>query len=250
MNTYAFLSGLPRTGSTLLSSILSENPAIHAEGNSAVCQLMWDMQESCLGPAFEQISATSRQGTIADMVSAIPGIYYKDVENKLIIDKCRSWTIPANMALIRQFITAKPKVIVLIRPIDEIVKSFASLHIKNGKEFNFDHLLKDYSEPVMRSFAGVMEAKASGNDEFLFVSYADLTTDTRNTLKTVYDFLELPVFEHDLETIVNRHPENDEVYGLMGQHDVRSTIGVVETEIELPASAKAKCDYLNQLLFA
>lgn len=249
MNTYAFLSGLPRTGSTLLSSILSENPAIHAEGNSAVCQLMWDSWESCRGNAFEQLSATGRHGTIADMVSAIPGIYYKHVEDKLIIDKCRSWTIPANMTLIRQFITTKPKVIVLIRPIDEIVKSFAALHIKNGKDFDFDHLLRDYSEPVMRSFAGVMEAKASGSDEFLFVTYADLTSDTRNTLKKIYEFLEMPVFEHDLENIVNRHPENDEVYGLMGQHDVRSSVGVVETNVELPASAKAKCDYLNQLLF-
>lgn len=250
MNTFAFLSGLPRTGSTLLSSILSENPAIHAEGNSAVCQLMWDSWESCRGNAFEQLSATSRQGTIADMVSAIPGIYYKNVENKLILDKCRSWTIPANMTLIRQFITTKPKVIVLIRPIDEIVKSFAALHTRNDKEFNFDHLLQDYSEPMMRSFAGVMEAKASESDAFLFVTYADLTSDTCNTLNKIYEFLEMPVFEHDLENIVNRHPENDEVYGLMGQHDVRSSVGVVEANVELPSSAKAKCDYLNQLLFS
>ena len=211
---------------------------------------MWDMWESCRGNCLEQLSANSREGTIADMVSSIPDIYYKNVSDKLVLDKCRSWTIPANMNLVRQFITTQPKVIVLIRPIDEIVKSFAKLHISNGKEFDFDLMLRDYSEPLMRSFSGVMEAKASGNDEFLFVSYADLTTDTRNTLKTIYEFLELPLFEHDLETIVNRHPENDEVYGLMGQHDVRSTIGVIEAEIELPASAKAKCDYLNQLLFA
>jgi len=44
---FVCLSGLPRSGSTLLSAILSQNPLIHAEGNSAVCQLMWDMQMSC-----------------------------------------------------------------------------------------------------------------------------------------------------------------------------------------------------------
>lgn len=29
-NTYHFISGLPRTGSTLLSAILSQNPAVYA----------------------------------------------------------------------------------------------------------------------------------------------------------------------------------------------------------------------------
>ena len=41
------LSGLPRTGSTLLSAILYQNPKIHAEGNSGLCQLMWDLEVSC-----------------------------------------------------------------------------------------------------------------------------------------------------------------------------------------------------------
>ncbi len=40
---FYFISGLPRTGSTLLSSILYQNPLIHTEGNSALCQLMWDI---------------------------------------------------------------------------------------------------------------------------------------------------------------------------------------------------------------
>ena len=43
------LSGLPRSGATLLSAILDQNPEIHAEGSSAVCQLMWDVHKSCYG---------------------------------------------------------------------------------------------------------------------------------------------------------------------------------------------------------
>jgi hypothetical protein len=58
------LSGLPRSGSTLLSSILSQNIDIHAEGNSAVCQLMWDMEVSCNTSGQEQIKANKREKTI------------------------------------------------------------------------------------------------------------------------------------------------------------------------------------------
>ena len=54
---FVFLSGLPRTGSTLLSAILSQNPKIYSEGNSAVCQLMYDMQQSCIHKAKEQLIA-------------------------------------------------------------------------------------------------------------------------------------------------------------------------------------------------
>ena len=83
------LSGLPRTGSTLLSAILSQNPEIHAEGNSAVCQLMWDMQGSIYGTANQQLIASDRLNTGIEIIKNIPNIYYKDVTASTVIDKCR-----------------------------------------------------------------------------------------------------------------------------------------------------------------
>ena len=41
-----FLAGLPRTGSTVLSAVLSQNPDIYAGTNSPVCQLMIDADAS------------------------------------------------------------------------------------------------------------------------------------------------------------------------------------------------------------
>ena len=75
-----FLSGLPRTGSTLLSAILCQTPHIHAEGNSAVCQLMWDIQQSCLTTASQQLAANDKIDVIHDLVSQVPDIYYKNIE--------------------------------------------------------------------------------------------------------------------------------------------------------------------------
>ena len=73
---FVCLSGLPRTGSTLLSAILCQNPKIHAEGNSAVCQIMWDTYCSCVNNAKEQLLANNRETTIYDIVSSIPALYY------------------------------------------------------------------------------------------------------------------------------------------------------------------------------
>jgi hypothetical protein len=76
---FVCLSGLPRTGSTLLSAILGQNPKIHAEGNSAVCQLMWDMYCSCTQNAKEQLLANNRSHTMMNLIKSIPQVYYKDI---------------------------------------------------------------------------------------------------------------------------------------------------------------------------
>lgn len=223
--TFVALSGLPRTGSTLLSAILSQNPEIRAEGNSAVCQLMWDVQQSCQGSASEQLQANNRQATQDDLVRAIPAIYYKDVTATHIVDKCRSWTLPDNMAMIRRYITDKPKVIVLTRPIDEIVQSFVRLRQDNGWTDPEAGLLDPMSEPIMRSQFGVEHARATNQGEFLFIEYAQLVDDTAAVIDSVYEFCEWEPFAHSFTGIENKHQENDLVYGLLGQHQIRPEIG-------------------------
>jgi sulfotransferase len=223
--TFVALSGLPRTGSTLLSSLLSQNPETHAEGNSAVCQLMWDMQTSCETSAGEQLAANGRAATQDALVAAIPAIYYRNVTATHIVDKCRSWTLPANMDMLRRYIPNQPRVIVLTRPLDEIVASFVKLRRANGWQGDPEMgLLDEGSEPIMRSLAGVESARELGSDEFLFIEYADLVDSTREVLTAVYDFCEWEPFAHDLDRVTNPHPENDAVYGLPGMHDVRPTI--------------------------
>jgi sulfotransferase len=226
--TFVALSGLPRTGSTLLSAILSQNPEIHAEGNSAVCQLMWDMQQSCEGGAAQQLVANRRYTDQDALVGSIPAIYYRDVRSTHIVDKCRSWTLPANMNMIRRYITDEPKVIVLTRPVDEIVESFARLRSANGWEGDPKAgLLDPESEPIMRSLMGVEIAKASNSGEFLFVEYADLISDPSSQVARIYEFCDWEPFTHDYDNVVNLHPEDDSVYGLAGMHDIRSRVGAI-----------------------
>lgn len=224
MKQFVFLSGLPRSGSTLLSAILNQNPLIHAEGNSAVCQIMWDLQQSCEISAAEQLMANNRCKTQNDLVSMVPNIYYKQIERPIIVDKCRSWTLPANMAIIRRYITDKPKVIVLTRQIGEIVNSFVSLNKRNGFDISADAFLTPHSEPLMRSNDGVEYAKANNNGEFLFIDYQDLCDYPAEVLSSIYSFCDWELFEHDFDNVINMHSENDAVYGLIGMHDIRQKV--------------------------
>jgi sulfotransferase len=246
IKNFVGLSGLPRTGSTLLSALLSQNPKIHAEGNSAVCQLMWDAQCSVLGTANQQLIASDRLDTGIELIKNIPNIYYKDITASTVIDKCRSWTLPPNMEMLNKYFEHKPKVLVLERPLIEIVRSFVTLRHANNYQGNPEEgLLDTWSEPIMRSYEGVKWAKANNNGEFLFVQYNDLINNTKTTLDTIYTFCELEFFEHDFNNIVNKHPENDEVYGMLGQHDVRPTISKRNLDVKLSKEIIAKCESLS-----
>jgi hypothetical protein len=225
---------------------LSQNPEIHAEGNSAVCQLMWDAQCSVLGTANQQLIASNRLNTGIELIKNIPNIYYKDITASTVIDKCRSWTLPDNMAMLNNYFEHKPKVLVLERPLIEIVRSFVALRQGNNYQGDPEEgLLNTWSEPIMRSYEGVKWAKANNNGEFLFVQYNDLLNNTKSTIDKIYEFCELEFFKHDFNNIVNKYPENDEVYGMLGQHDIRPTINKRDLDVKISKEIIAKCESLS-----
>ena len=239
---FVALSGLPRTGSTLLSAILSQNPNIHAEGNSAVCQLMWDMQQSVINS--EQLKATNKD-LLDALVKPIPHTYYADVAKPIVVDKCRSWTLPANVEILNRYFNNSPKIIVLVRPLVEVVASFLALRKANGWA-DMEMILEDGSEPIMRSLAGVEWARKNNNGEFLFVTYDELVDNTQASLDRIYSHCGWEPFAHDLNNIINHHKENDAVYGLIGQHDVRPQISRRTADVDLPDELIKECNRLDE----
>lgn len=219
-----FLSGLPRTGSTLLSSILCQNPNIYAGGTSPVCQLMWDMQISCQENAKQELMANNKAIIQDDLIRSIPNIYYKNTNCKYIIDKCRNWTLPANLDLIKRYITPNPKIIVLTRDIDEIVNSIVRVRKENKHLNPVENLFSKDVDFLARPLEGVEYAKNNNNGEFIFIDYHDFISNPKDTMDSIYDFFEIKRYNHYFKNIFNPYPENDLVYGLMGLHDIKPNI--------------------------
>lgn len=245
---FVCLSGLPRSGSTLLSAILSQNPKIHAEGNSPVCQLMWDMQLSCKINCKEQIGANNRASTIAELISKIPEIYYSNIDDneKIVVDKCRTWTTSDNLELLKKYIDKDIKIIVLERPVLEVVNSFCKIYDKNNKEINLSQLLALNSAPVMAPLNGLLHAKFNNEDNsFLFITYNELIENTQEIIKKIYDFCGWEYFEHDLNNIVPKYKENDNEYKLYGLHDVYPSIKKPDNTIILSQEIIDKCNYID-----
>jgi len=85
-----FISGLPSSGSTLLSGILSQNPNFHAAMSSPVAPL--------INGALEQIGAGGEFYSFFDdnkrrtLTIAIVSAYYEDCQKGVVFDTNRIWT--------------------------------------------------------------------------------------------------------------------------------------------------------------
>jgi sulfotransferase len=214
-----FLSGLPRSGSTLLTSILYQNPEIHAEGVSGLCDLMWNASQS----VERNASLNGNRRDTSNVVEKIPELYYSDVQRNIIIDKCRSWTFPLNMQVIKRYITKTPKVICCTRSIADIEKSFVNLFKANGRD---DFYSSVFADELQISAIGLNSAINENNPEvFHFVDYNNLISRPQEELEKIYNFLDIEHFEHDFNNVINTHKEDDALYGLYGMHDVRGKVG-------------------------
>jgi len=243
------LSGMIRGGATLLSAILDQNPAIHAEGNSAVCQLMWDMQQSCYGAANEQLNGAYRLHTTDDLVASIPNVYYKDISASIVMDKCRTWTLPDNMDMLKRYFKNSPKVIVLERPIIDVIKSLVAQKRRSGNSTfeMLENFTKGIDKWLIPPLTGLNWARQNNNGEFLFIKYDDLVDNPQDVLDSIYSFCGIKPFKHDLASIKNNHPDNDELFFKnAGLHDVRPTIRRRKIDVELSDEVIYRCAVLQQ----
>ncbi|HEX2676214.1 MAG TPA: sulfotransferase [Polyangiales bacterium] len=225
-----FISGLPRSGSTLLAGILRQNPRFHAHISSPVHHLYSTM-----------LAATSRKHETAPLIDAaqkrallsgvFDGYYHALHRHKLVFDTNRGWC--ARMpALAELFPDAK--LICCVRPIGWIMDSIERIARKNPFElsslFGFDAGSTVYSR-IQRVAASeglvgfaldaLREAYYGEHAErLLLVDYEALAREPAQTLARIYAFLGEPAFAHDFENVELSADEFDLPLGAPGLHAV------------------------------
>lgn len=244
MKKIFFMSGLPRSGSTLLSSILNQNPNIHSGSNSPMCGMMFNLERSIL--ASEQYAAYPKPEVLPPVIMGILENYYSDRSEDIIIDKSREWAIKEHFEVLLRNMDDDPKIILCVRDITDILASFIDIVHKNPnspsfidteiqarQEFNFyrpiddircDHLMRPKGL-IDNALYGIAYSLLEENKKYFhIVEYEDLINDTQKIIDGIYSFLDIDPFEHNFDSIENKFKENDKVFGLDGLHDVRPKI--------------------------
>ncbi len=242
--TFYFMAGLPRSGSTLLSSILNQNPKFYSGPSSPVLGAMFAVEQDFMGN--ELYHGYPKPDQVREIIGNIPHHFYSDVQQPVVFDKNRAWT--ARVPYIEGYIGEQAKILVPVRRIDEILTSILTMIHRNPFEegqprINFvDEQLIKTDVPindlnrcmyllgeggiVYESLNAIMEGFTQNmNDKMHFVDYDDLVNSPKETMENIYDFLEEEFYDHDFESISNIHREDDLItYGLSDMHEVRSKV--------------------------
>jgi sulfotransferase len=266
MKKIYYMSGLPRSGSTLISSILNQNKNIYASSNSSIVPLAATVESSII--MSESYNAYPRPKVVKKTVAGVIENFYSDRKEEYIIDKSRLVTIPEHFRCVQRNFDYKPKVIIPVRNVTDVLASFLKLVYRTpSDQENFIdkdiatlndinlYLSKDDTrvEHLMKP-KGMIDNQLYGiafmlQPEFRkyahFIEYDNLVSDTRGEIEKLYSFLEIEPFEHDYNNIKNVTPENDKVYGVVNMHTVRKTISPSTTDAKAILSEYAYNKYSN-----
>jgi sulfotransferase len=241
-----FIGGLPRTGSSLLTAILSQNPDMLSEGTSGLLGLMKNVEAIFErdGGLKHALQNTNRRYLDENLKKAIPHFYYEERSAKYVIDKNRHWVHPLAIETIKNHITDNPKIIVMLRPIQEIAESIYFIAQEN------DDIQQAYAwmyggDPLISPFDALKQGITTNKENFLFVTYDQLVLQTQETMNRIYDFFEIERFEHQLDEVDSTNVQEGD-YHLMGLHEIREKIEKREKNVELPEELLNRALYLQK----
>ncbi len=239
-----FISGLPRSGSTLLAAILRQNPRFHAMMTSPVGSIYLAMQGAL--SRKNETSVFIDEGQKRTLLGGVFENYYHAIgAQKTVFDTNRLWCAKMPQ-LVQHF--PKAKIICCVRHISWIMDSIERLERRNAFElsgiFGYDAGTTVYSRVSrlalsdgMVGFAldSLREAFYGGyGDRLALVTYEALCRDPAGTMARLYDFLGEPAFAHDFDNVEYEADEFDASLGSPGLHTVRRKVAFIDRPTILP----------------
>jgi sulfotransferase len=248
MKKLVFVSGLPRSGSTLLLNILAQNPDFQVAGTSGLVDVLlmvrnqWDQLPEM--KAMDPVESEAAKGRVLQAMLAsyhlTGSVAIRGGQTpKTVFDKSRTWL--AHLEMAEYLMGAKAKVLVPIRDIRDILASMELLWRKVSPTRQIPYEARSYlqfqSAPgrcqawmaadglVGIAYGRVRDALTRGfADRLHFVDYASLTEMPKWKMEAIYSFLEIEPFKHQFEDVEPVVKEDDFAYGFPGLHESRRKV--------------------------
>lgn len=222
MTAFHAIGGLPRSGSTLLCNILNQNPRFYASSTSCVAPAM--RQAASFLSSTDEIRSelvADRARTERRFVALLRGMmegWYSDVEQPVVFDKSRAWN--HNALLLRQ-LYPDAKLILVVRDLREVFASIEKQHRKNvamtmpggsSVAAKADAMFARPGGMIGGPVAGVEDILRRCPDNVALIKYEQLCADPSGVLRTLYEALGEPWFEHDLDNVHKHATELDALW--------------------------------------
>ena len=227
-----FLVALPRSGNTLFTSIINQNPEIVCTPNSITLEIMKDL---FLLKQTDVFLNYQDHDSLDNVLDSVFDNYYKDWPQQYIIDRGPVMT-PGNLMLMQKHYRRPFKCIVILRDLMDVLASYMKWYKNNPDAFPNRYNLNTDDEKlgmIMNKDGAVakdLEAiKNSFNypDICHFVKYDDLISRPEQEMRKIYQFIGLPYYNHQFEDLkqinVNGIGYDDKVVG-KNMHTIRNVV--------------------------
>ena len=220
---FYFLCGLPRAGNTLLTSILNQNSKIACTPNaftSIITDSISNVEET-----LEYKNAPNNK-SLRNLLKNIYPCFYHEWKQEHVIERGVAG-LPKNFEYLINYVDNELKIVFLFRPVLEVLASFVVWCRKNPSNFLESNSLNNMElcDKLMDSDGMIMKQLSclgnlmvpSNRKHGLIIHYKDLITDPKKTIKTIYNFLEIPKFNHKFTNLkqinINGLEYDDSVLG-------------------------------------
>lgn len=252
--TFHFISGLPRSGSTLLAAILRQNPRISAGMSSPILPIVKAALTS-MGSRNEFsvfITDEQRRGILRSIFRA----YYHAADGRnVVFDTNRAWC--AELGVLAELFP-QAKVICCVRQpawiLDSIERQVQRNPLEPARIFGSRMLDNVYAraDAAMTDGKGLFgfawnslrQAWASElADRLILLRYETLVAQPKQVMDKLYEALSLEPFDHDFENLDYSAPEYDQRARMPGLHDVAPRVTHLVRTTVLPPDLFRKFDY-------
>lgn len=256
-----FSSGMPRSGSTLLSNLFAQNEANHVSPTNGLVEHIvglsngWTENEAFKAQGIEKLVPRIR-GVLQKMFE---GFYPELAEGKAVFDKSRGWL--AQIPLLEDILERRVQLIVTIRDVKDVCASFENIFAKNQltrpprsaeqRINSATSLMRCQSYLRADATLGMWcnwlkDVYETGlSDRLILIPYSKLVANPIGVVALTHQALDLPEFICDPTNVENKTPEEDiQVYGLP-YHSLRPQVdsSAINRGASLPQDA---CQWIDE----
>lgn len=219
--TLHVITGLPRSGGSMIASVLAQNPKFHSNTNSFLPVLL-----NLLSKNYHALANGQKDSQhIKNILTAVIQGFYAHTDAPVIFDRHLMW--PTLLPMLESVLDRPVKVLVCVRNPAEIITSFERSRVDNplaigvadqnlGEQSSIASRAMYYSGPegiLGITHRNLHDAVIKGYlDRMLFVDYGLYCGSPRSQTQRIYDFFDLDEFDHDFNNL------DSEI------HDVRSKV--------------------------
>ena len=205
INVY-FLTGIPRAGNTILSSVFNQNPYAKISANSVLPLLFNNILAAKHDDKFKNFPDFKG---IDNIINNLFKNYYAHYKCATIIDRA-AWGFHLN---ILKHMPVNNKFIILHRPLLEVLASFVRVEKPTDVIKYCDDLL--LKETILSDALISTQKIIDSKKEYLLITYDDLINNICECIEKICKFVNVSYIEPDLNNIrqlnINNVEYNDSV---------------------------------------